>query len=81
MILIGPLDKIFTTHTASTLWGVKENTIRVSIVRGRFSSSFEKGWIKKCGNTWIIHEDAMFEVFGQPKNKREVEFKLQVKNS
>ncbi|MBA4544594.1 DNA-binding protein [Thermoactinomyces daqus] len=61
------LQHIMTTSEAAQRWGYKENTIRAAIARGRFDEQIRKGMLRKSGDTWLIHEKAMYEVYGKPK--------------
>jgi hypothetical protein len=61
------LSKIMTTTEAAQRWGYKENTIRAAIARGRFDRQIREGMLRKSGDTWLIHEKAMYEVYGDPK--------------
>lgn len=61
------LRHIMTTSEAARRWGYKENTIRAAIARGRFDKQIQKGMLRKSGDIWLIHEKAMYEVYGKPK--------------
>lgn len=61
------IHHIMTPPEASERWGLGESTIRVDIRRGRFASQIERGLVRKSVGTWLIHEQAMYEVYGEPK--------------
>ncbi|WEG14909.1 helix-turn-helix domain-containing protein [Pullulanibacillus sp. KACC 23026] len=53
-----------TPPEASERWGLKKDTVRAALTRGRFDDQIKRGLVRKSGSTWLIHEQAMIEVYG-----------------
>lgn len=52
-------------------WGIQRNTVIAALNRGRFDDQIARGLVRRSGNTWLITEQAMREVFGEPKSNKE----------
>ncbi|WP_037465667.1 helix-turn-helix domain-containing protein [Shimazuella kribbensis] len=65
------LDKVLTLPEAAARWGKSETAIRLALTeRKRFDEQIKNGLVRKAGkNTWLIHYDAMVQVFGEEKEK------------
>lgn len=60
------LDEVLTFSEAAEKWGLADGkTIRKAVERNRF----EAHEIKKSGNVWLTTYDAMYRVFGEPRNE------------
>lgn len=58
-------DEVMTFSEAAEKWGLADGkTIRKAVERGRF----EPHEIKKSGNVWLTTYEAMYRVFGEPRN-------------
>lgn len=66
---INDIYEIMTPPEASNQWGLSKDTVRAALTRGKFDKQIEKGLVRKSGNQWLIHRDAMLEVYGEPKEK------------
>lgn len=59
------LDEVLTFTEAAEKWGLADGkTIRKAVERKRFQAHE----IKKSGNVWLTTYDAMYRVFGEPRN-------------
>lgn len=61
------LNKVMTPPEASQRWGLKRDTVRAALTRGRFDEQIARGLVRKAEKTWLITEQAMREVYGEPK--------------
>lgn len=61
------LNNIMTTSEAAERWGVKRNTLNVAFKDGRFDDQIKRGLVRESGSTRLISEQAMREVYGEPK--------------
>lgn len=59
-----------TASEADERWGKANGTVRVAISRGRFGGWIAKGEVRKSGNTWLLTEKAMIDVYG-PEHKQD----------
>lgn len=57
---------IMTTTEAAEKWGLKENTVRAALTRGRFDNQIMRGIVRKSGKIWLVTEQAMREIYGEP---------------
>lgn len=59
------LDEVLTFSEAAEKWGLADGkTIRKAVERQRFLPHE----IKKSGNVWLTTYEAMYRVFGEPRN-------------
>lgn len=59
-------DEVLTFSEAAEKWGLADGkTIRKAVERNRF----QPHEIKKSGNVWLTTYDAMYRVFGEPRNE------------
>lgn len=64
MIKMIDLNQVLTFTEAAEKWGLAGgNTIRQAVLRDKFEG-YE---IKKSGTVWLTTYDAMYRVFGEPK--------------
>lgn len=64
---------VMTPPEASKQWGLSKDTVRAALTRGRFDEQIKKGLVRKSGGQWLLNKQAMYEVYGEPKNKIETE--------
>nr|WP_235887972.1 helix-turn-helix domain-containing protein [Neobacillus paridis] len=62
-----------TPPEAAKQWGLKKDTVRAALTRGLFDKQIEKGLVRKSEGTWLVHKQAMVEVYGEPIRTKEVE--------
>lgn len=60
------LKKVLTTSEADETWGLPAGSARQSCIRGKLADYIELGLVRKSGGVWLIAEQAMREVFGDP---------------
>lgn len=58
-----------TASEAEEKWGLGEGTVRASCTRGKLKDLIGKGLVRQSGKVWLVTEQAMREVFGEPKKK------------
>lgn len=58
-------DTWMTATEADERWGLANGTIRAALNR-RFESQKHRGIVRKSGSVWLISEQAMKEVYGDP---------------
>jgi hypothetical protein len=66
------LDEVMSPSEAAERWGLKRNTIIAALNRGIFEEQVRKGLVRqhqyKNGKSdWYITEQALREVYGEPK--------------
>lgn len=59
-------EKWMTASEAEKRWGLKEGTVRAALNR-RLDGQKSRGLAKKSEGVWLITEQAMREVYGEPK--------------
>lgn len=59
------LEKVMTFAEASEKWGLGESTLRSVVKTNRVTNGVD---IKKSGKVWLITENAMKKLYGEPKN-------------
>lgn len=57
------IEKILTFSEATQKWGLGKSTLRESARNDRFN----EGEIRKSGNTWLVTEEAMKRLYGEPQ--------------
>jgi hypothetical protein len=60
---------VITSDLAAKLWGIEVHQIKTAIEKGKFSKQFAEGLLWMSAGAWLITEQAMKEVFGDPKAK------------
>lgn len=58
------LEKVMTFAEASEKWGLGESTLRSVVKTNRVTNGVD---IKKSGKVWLITENAMKKLYGEPK--------------
>lgn len=61
--------RYLSTAEAEQRWCKGKGVVRVDCNRGRFNRFFEEGLVQKAGGRWLISEEAMQQVYGEPKTK------------
>lgn len=67
------LRDVLTPAEAAERWGLSPNTIRSALADGRFDSQIQRGLVRRSGNVWLLHINAMREVFGPPPGEEPIE--------
>jgi hypothetical protein len=60
------LDKIMTFAEATEKWGLADSTLRKLATTDKIKEGID---YRKSGKVWIITEDAMQRIYGEPKTK------------
>lgn len=58
-----PLEKVMTFAEATKRWGLGHSTLREAAKHSRFLP----GETRKSGGTWLVTEEAMRRLYGEPK--------------
>ena len=58
-----PLEQVLTFSEATKRWGLGHSTLREAAKHSRFLP----GEIRKSGGTWLVTEEAMRRLYGEPK--------------
>jgi hypothetical protein len=58
------LDLVLTFSEASQIWGLGDSTLRSMIGDGRLKEGLD---YRKSGKVWLITDDAMRKLYGNPK--------------
>lgn len=62
-----PTEKVMTAKEAEERWGFSNGFVRQSILRGLLKKHLDSGHIRKSAGTWLVSEEIMREVYGEPK--------------
>ena len=63
-----PIFRVLTAKEAEKKWGLNVGTITQSCIRGKLKSYIREGHVRKSAGTWLVTEEIMKEVYGDPKN-------------
>ena len=61
-----PFDGLMSFQEATKKWGLSEGALRQAVFHGRLKEEEE---IHNFGKQWVITEDAMRRLYGEPKGK------------
>lgn len=64
---------MITASEANEKWGLPDGEVRQSINRGKLKKYLGTGLVRQSGKVWLVSEQAMREVYGEPKTKEENE--------
>ncbi|HEX3018533.1 MAG TPA: helix-turn-helix domain-containing protein [Caproicibacter sp.] len=59
-----PFDGLMSFKDATDKWGLNESTLRKAVSYGKLIEGID---VKKFGKQWIITEEAMTRLYGNPK--------------
>ena len=59
-----PFDGLLSFGEAQEKWGLSPSTLRQAVFHNRFKEGEE---IRKFGKQWVITEEAMRRLYGEPK--------------
>jgi len=65
-----PLEQVLTFAEATKRWGLGHSTLREAAKHSRFLS----GEIRKSGGTWLVTEEAMKRLYGEPKGVKNMQY-------
>ena len=65
-----PLEQVLTFAEATKLWGLGHSTLREAAKHSRFLP----GEIRKSGGTWLVTEEAMRRLYGNPKGGENMQY-------
>lgn len=60
---------MITASEANEKWGLPDGEVRQSINRGKLKKYLGTGLVRQSGKVWLVSEQAMREVYGEPKTK------------
>lgn len=64
--LYGELPRVMTAPEAAERWGVNYDTLRAALTQGKFNREIQEGLVRKHRGTWLIADEAMMRVYGEP---------------
>lgn len=64
---------MITASEANEKWGLPDGEVRQSINRGKLKKYAGTEFVRQSGKVWLVSEQAMREVYGEPKTKEENE--------
>lgn len=66
---IDVLDQVMSVSEAAKRWGMSAEDLSEEVEGpgGLFDVVTNLGYVRQSGNTWLIHEKAMYQVYGEPK--------------
>lgn len=62
---------VVTASEANEKWGLPDGEVRQSINRGKLKKYIGTEFVRQSGKVWLVSEQAMREVYGEPKTKEE----------
>lgn len=65
-----PLEQVMTFAEATKRWGLGHSTLREAAKHNRFLP----GEIRKSGGTWLVTEEAMRRLYGEPKGGKNMQY-------
>ena len=65
-----PLEQVLTFAEAAKRWGLGHSTLREAAKHNRFLP----GEIRKSGGTWLVTEEAMKRLYGEPKRVKDMQY-------
>ena len=70
MSIRNPLKSVLTFSEATKRWGLGHSTLREAAKYSRFLP----GEIRKSGGTWLVTEEAMKRLYGEPKRVKDMQY-------
>lgn len=64
---------MITASEANEKWGLPDGEVRQSINRGKLKKYAGTGLVRQSGKVWLVSEQVMSEVYGEPRTKEENE--------
>jgi len=64
-----PIFRVMTAKEAEERWGMSSGAIRQSCLRGPLKRYIQDGHVRKSAGTWLVTEEIMYEVYGEPKEE------------
>ncbi len=61
---ISPFDGLLSFAEAAERWHIDDSTLRKAVSNGRLVENID---IKKFGKQWVVTEQSMHNIFGEPK--------------